>query len=64
MKVLAFDGRHKIADTFEQDAHEVFDQTNLDIPVYNIRALTGRERTLHRNHVLITGTIDNGPAVE
>lgn len=34
VNILAFDGRHKIADKCEQYAYELFDQPNLDIALY------------------------------
>ena len=35
VKILAFDGKHKIADRFEEDVYTVIEQTIPDIPVYN-----------------------------
>jgi len=44
---FAFEGKHKIADKYEEDLYEIVDQPKLDIPVYTIRRETdGKERTL------------------
>lgn len=57
VKVLAFDGRHKIADRWEDSAYVVISQPNLDIPVFCVRREDGigRQRILHRNHLLPIG---------
>ena len=53
VRQLAFEGKHKIADKYEEDLYEIVDQPKLDIPVYKIRRETdGKERTLHQNHLL------------
>ncbi|XP_033755109.1 uncharacterized protein LOC117338053 [Pecten maximus] len=59
VKVLAFDGRHKIADRWEDCAYVVVSRPNLDIPVFGVRREdgVGRQRTLHRNHLLPIGYI-------
>ncbi|XP_067662575.1 uncharacterized protein [Haliotis asinina] len=59
VKVLAFDGRHKLADRWEEDVHIVLEQPNMDIPVFVVRKESGegRKRTLHRNHLLPIGAI-------
>ena len=59
VKVLAFEGRHKLADHWEPEPCVVIAQPNPDIPVYVVRREdeTGRDRTLHRNHLLPIGTL-------
>ncbi|XP_033730411.1 uncharacterized protein LOC117319771 [Pecten maximus] len=59
VKVLAFEGRHKLADRWEPDVYIVQSQPNRDIPVYTILRENGegKSRTLHRNHLLPIGTI-------
>lgn len=56
---LAFQGRHKLADRWEEAPYVVKKQLNPDIPVYIVRREDGRgrERTLHRNHLLPIGSI-------
>lgn len=51
---LAFDGKHKIADRWEHCPYTVLRQDNPDIPVFVLvrEDGEGRERTLHRNHLL------------
>ena len=49
--ILAFDGKHKLADRWEDDVYIVLSQPNQDIPVFVVRRENGegRERTLHRD---------------
>ena len=59
VKTLAFDGRHKLADRYEEDAYIVLKQPNPDIPVFEVQKENGegRKRTLHRNHLLPIGSL-------
>jgi transposase InsO family protein len=54
VKIVAFDGKHKIADRWEDDAYTVLQQPSANIPVYVVQKEngTGPKRTLHRNLVL------------
>lgn len=55
VKIVAFDGRQKLADKWENDPYVVFNQPNDDIPVY---------RVLHRNLLLpicSSSNIDDKP---
>ena len=52
VKILAFEGKHKIADKFEQDVYEVVEQQRPNIPVFRVRSNNGVEKVLHRNHLL------------
>lgn len=54
VKRLAFDGKHKLADKWEDEAYVVLEQPNKDIPVYVVQREngTGPKRKLHRNHLL------------
>ena len=52
IKMLAFDGKHKIADRFEEDVYTVIEQPIPDIPVYNVKSDNGKELSLHRNNLL------------
>lgn len=63
VKKLAFDGKHKLADRWEEHPYTVKSQPNTDIPVYVVRQENGegRERTLHRNKLLPVGTITDKP---
>lgn len=52
VKILKFDGKHKIADKFEDEIYEIIEQPRPDIPVFKVRSLeTKKEKTLHRNHL-------------
>ena len=58
VKVVAFDGKHKIADRWEEDVYVVLSKPNPDIPVFVVQRedKTGRKRTLHRNLLLPLGS--------
>ena len=59
MKVLAFDGKHKIADKWSEDVFIVIEQPNTEIPIYKVRRENGSDvetfLLLHRNHLLHLG---------
>ncbi|XP_063416795.1 uncharacterized protein LOC134699038 [Mytilus trossulus] len=59
VKIVAFDGKHKLADTWEDTPYVVTDQPNLDIPVFTVVKENGegRSRNLHRNLLLPVGYI-------
>lgn len=54
VKILAFDGRHKISNRWEEHPYVVTKQHDPAIPVYTVRREDGEGRTkvLHRNHLL------------
>ena len=54
VKVVAFNGKHKIADRWENDTYAVLSQPNPGIPVYVVQREDkgGPKRTLHRNLLL------------
>jgi transposase InsO family protein len=54
VKIVAHDGKHKIADRWEDNAYTVLQQPNTDIPVYVVQKEdgTGSKRILHRNLLL------------
>ena len=56
---LAFDGRHKIADRWEEDAYIIKNQPNKDVLVFMVRKENehGRTRTIHRNLLLSIGSL-------
>ena len=56
-KIVAFDGKHKIANKWEEEPHRIFSQPNRDIPVYVVQRENGegRKRTLYRNLLLPIG---------
>ena len=60
VKILAFDGKHKIADKWTKDIYIyiVTDIPNLNIPVYKVEREDGKggERMLHRNNLLHLGS--------
>ena len=55
VKVLAHDGKHKIADKFEKDLYDVIDQRDEHIPVFDVKSPEGKIRRLHRNHLAPVG---------
>ena len=54
VKIVAYDGTHKIADKWESFPYIVLSQPNPDIPVYRVQREdgVGKIRTLHRNLLL------------
>ena len=50
IKKVRFEGRHKLADMWDEDPHIVLRQPNPEIPVFDVRQIDGRGRvkTLHR----------------
>ena len=57
---LAFDGRHKIADRWEEDAYIILDQPNKDVPVFMVRKENETRpelETIHRNLLLPIGSL-------
>jgi hypothetical protein len=59
VKSLAFDGKHKLSDRFEDEPYRVTDQPNSDVPVFKVRSKDRKEKVLHRNNLLPIGFIDN-----
>ena len=57
VKIVAFDGRHKIADRWEEEPYVIVRQTNPNIPVFEVKKVNGhgKKRTLHRNLLLPIG---------
>ena len=55
VKILAFDGKHKISDKFEEDVYTVVEQPRPDIPMFTVKSDSGKELTLHRNQLLPLG---------
>jgi hypothetical protein len=49
VRILAFEGKHKLANRWEEDIYVVSAQPNPDVPVY---VLHSERRTLHRNYLL------------
>ena len=62
VKVVAFQGKHKIADKWERDPYKIISQPNQDIPVYKLQREdgVGKVRTLHRNLLLPIGSLPIG----
>lgn len=61
VKIVAFDGRHKIANKWEEDVYIVIEKPNFDIPVFKVKKQNGegKVRTLHRNLLLPIGEDDS-----
>lgn len=59
VKILAFEGKHKIADRFEEEIYKVIEHRG-DIPVYHVKGnKTGNVKILHRNHLYPVEDQDN-----
>lgn len=60
VKIVAFDGPHKLSDKWEEDPYIVISQPNKDIPVYIVKKENNfsKSRTLHRNLLLPIGHVD------
>lgn len=58
VRVVKFDGRHKIQDRWEDHPYYIISQPNRDIPVFKIKREDdqGKERVLHRNLLLPIGS--------
>lgn len=54
VKIVSWDGKHKLSDKWEEDVYIVKGQPNLEIPVFVVKKEngTGRQRTVHRNMLL------------
>lgn len=59
VRILRYDGKHKIADKFEADIYEVTNQQDEDIPVFEVKSPNGLVKKLHRNHLYLLGFMDN-----
>ncbi len=59
VKIVAYDGKHKISDRWENDVYSVLNQPNSQIPVYTVQREDGkgRKRVLHRNLLLPIGPV-------
>ncbi|XP_033753138.1 uncharacterized protein LOC117336635 [Pecten maximus] len=66
VKILAFEGRHQLCNRWESDVYVVVGQDNPDIPVYRVRKEDGhgKDRVLHRNHLLPIGSLPMGNKVD
>ena len=53
VKILAFEGKHKLSNKWEDRPYVVLEHSNPEIPVYVVRREDGigKTRTLHRNHL-------------
>lgn len=63
VKIVSLDGKHKLADKWEQEPYTVIAQPNEDIPVFTVRKENGegRTRTLHGNILLPVGFLNDSP---
>ena len=59
VRILAFEGKHKLSNRWHEDAYIVEAQPNSDVPVYIVHKESDRKskRTLHRNHLLPIGCV-------
>ncbi|XP_067657735.1 uncharacterized protein [Haliotis asinina] len=59
VKIVAYDGRHKLADRWESDVYVVLDQPTPSIPVFVVGKENGdgKKKTLHRNLLLPVGSL-------
>ena len=61
VKIVAFDGKHKLANKWEEEPYRVLRQPNPDVPVYEVQRESGegRKRILHRNLLLPIGHLND-----
>lgn len=64
VRILAFEGKHKIEDKFEKEACKIIGQPNPDIPVFDVKSEDGSVRRLHRNHLYPLEFLENEPVSE
>lgn len=66
VKIVAFKGKHKIADNWENQVYKILDKPNVDLPVYVVKREDGEgpTRTLHRNLLLPLNCINDVPCCE
>lgn len=59
VRVVHFEGKHKLANKWEEEPYIIIAQPNSEIPVYTVRKENGdgKERTLHRNLLYPIGFI-------
>ena len=59
VEILAFEGKHKIADRWEPNPYIVLEQPCSAVPVFVVQREdeSGPKRTLHRNHLLPIGSL-------
>ena len=56
VKIVAWNGRHKIQNKWEPDEYTVVEQPNKNVPVYRVKPIgEGKERVLHRNLLFLLG---------
>lgn len=41
MKIIAFDGKHKLSDKWEEDVYIVLDRPNTDVSVFPVQKVNG-----------------------
>ena len=58
MRIVAYEGKHKMADKWEDNPYVILAQVNHGIPVYKVMREDGegRCRVLHRNLLLPIGS--------
>ncbi|KAK3104940.1 hypothetical protein FSP39_013542 [Pinctada imbricata] len=58
VRIVKFDGRHKLMNRWEEDVYLITAKPNPDVPVYKVKKEngSGKVRTLHRNLLLPVGS--------
>lgn len=66
VKILAFEGKHKLSDKWDEDPYIILRQPNPDMPVFVVQKENGegRQRTLHRNLLLPIGALHDPEEIE
>ena len=59
VKILKFDGKHKIEDKYEDTIYKVTDQPIQDTPVFDVQSDEGVIKRLHRHHLFLLSFIDH-----
>ena len=61
IRTVGLQGKHKIADRWDEEPYKVLKQPIPDIPVFDVQKEdgTGRVKTLHRNELLLKDLISD-----
>ena len=64
VRILKYDGKHKIEDKYEDTIYTVTGQPIPHIPVFDVKSDKGVEKRLHRNHLYLLSFMDDEAITE